>query len=124
MRILPELYWLAQFVFAVVFLLVVFSAEMSMSELYGFASFQFVLVGWRLWGSGRWLWLALVPPASTMAVWWLLMRWAIADDATMGGDGGGLLAAMASIVWCVIVYLAVGMWAGLRPEAALPTKRS
>jgi hypothetical protein len=117
-----QLYWLGQAAFALVFLAFSFSGGLSDTKLYIFAAIQLALVGWRLWIAGRWPWIALVPPMSTAALWYLLGHWAIAEDLKVGGDGAGLLAAMASLVWCLVAYVAAAVWVGFRPTVSRATK--
>jgi hypothetical protein len=108
--------------FAVAFFVVTSSGGLSVTALCGFAVFQLGFVGWRLWVAGRRPWFALVPPLSTAALWFLLGRLAVAEDAKVGGDGGGLIAAMTSMAWCVIIYVAAAIWAGAHPTASRVAK--
>jgi hypothetical protein len=71
----------------------------------GLAAIQLVLVAGRLWDAGQKPWLALAPPALTVAVWLIGMSWATGGD---GGDGDGLMAALAAAVACLVSYVAVG----------------
>jgi hypothetical protein len=118
----PQLYWLGQAAFVVVLLAVAFSSALSDTTLFVFAAIQLALVSWRLWIAGRWPWIALAPPLSTAALWYLLGRWAIGEDTKVGGDGAGLLAVMASMAWGLAIYIAAAIWAGSRPIVSRPVE--
>lgn len=110
---MAALYWVGQAIFVGVFVVVATSdgALSSAPMLIGAAAIQVVLVGWRLWLARAWPWLALVPPASTLALWYGL---GFIASREMGGDGLGLLAAMISFAWCALAYVALALWAGTR----------
>ena len=110
-----RLYWIGQCVFGIVFLALATSGDVSNGVLPISALIQLVLVGWRLWVARSWPWLALAPPASTLGLSYGLGLWAAREDAKWGGDGAGLLVGMASLGWCMLAYVVVGVWAGFRP---------
>lgn len=120
---MAALYWLAQAAFlALLFLIpplidaLPFSSDAQDTStttlLVGLALTQLGLVSWRLWISRSWLWVALLPPLSTAALWFATGPWAASE---VGGDGRGLIAAMLAFGWCAICYVGVAIWAGLRP---------
>lgn len=112
---MQQFYWFAQAAFVALFIVAATSASLSPNMLVGAGVIQLGLVGWRLRLSRAWIWVALIPPASTAAIWWGLGSWAVREDARWGGDGAGLVVAMVSFVWCPLAYAFVGLWAGLRP---------
>ena len=112
-------YWIAQAAFVVfAYLTVTKSDPLSQKVLIGSAALQFVLVSWRLWIANASTWLALVPPVSTVACWYVLGHWAVREDAKWGGDGAGLLTATVLTAWCVLAYATLAIWAGFRPGIA------
>lgn len=76
------------------------------------AVFQFTLVGWRLWNTGRMRWITVAPPLLTVGTWMLLTPWA---EKETGGDGRGLVVGMATAVVCVLSYVGVAILAGCAP---------
>jgi hypothetical protein len=108
---MEKLYWICQGIFAVALVTLATSGGFSEASLIGAAAIQLGLVGWRLWLARTWLWLVLIPPASTVAIWNGLGLWARKEE---GGDGAGLLAVMMSLAWCVLAYVGVALWAGAR----------
>lgn len=105
------LYWTAQALFAVAFVVAATSGGLSVTILAASAAIQLGLVGWRLWIARAKPWLALVPPTTTVALWYGLGFWAAKEQ---GGDGAGLLAVMVSAGWCVLAYTTIALWAGFR----------
>jgi hypothetical protein len=112
-------YWIAQAVFVVVaYLTVTKSDPLSEKVLIGSAAIQFVLVCWRLWIAGASTWLALAPPVSTVACWYVLGHWGVREGAEWGGDAAGLLTTTVPTAWCVLAYVTLAIWAGFRPGVA------
>jgi hypothetical protein len=111
-------YWIAQAVFAVAFAALVTSGGLSPATLIASAIIQLGLVGWRLWIARASPWVALVPPTTTVALWYGLGLWAAQE---VGGDGRGLLAVMISGGWGVLAYATIVIWAGLRERNSAAT---
>lgn len=118
-------YWIAQAVFVIFCFLPpvrdVTEPRAGAFLLLGLAAVQLALMGWRLWIAKSWPGLALAPPISTVGLWFALAPWAAAE---VGGDGRGLAAGMATIVWGLFSYFALGAWAGTRPVVARATTRT
>jgi hypothetical protein len=112
---MAPIYWWAQAAFVVSLPLIRLAALPWDLALLGLAAFQFALVSWGLWLGRSWPWLALAPPFSTAALWFGLGPWAASE---VGGDGRGLLVGMATVAWCLISYIGVGIWAGSQQAGA------
>lgn len=74
------------------------------------------LIPARLNDAGRRPWLPLMILAAVAGVVWLLGQWAVRQDQGDGGDGIGLLYAMASIVLIFISAAILIVWPGLLPS--------
>jgi hypothetical protein len=118
------LYWVAQSVFLAAFVLATTSGYLSTPVLAACAAAQLIIVGWRLMAARRQPWLALLPPITTMAIWYGLGHWAVYEDRKLGGDGAGLMAVMAAFAWCVLAYVGLGIWAGLQQPKASENRPS
>jgi hypothetical protein len=104
----PTSYWIGQGLFVLVF--AALFDRMSNLMILGLAALQFVLVAGRLWDAGLKPWLAMAPPALTLAFWLFGMLWAVA----VSGDpnGAGLMVLLLTALVCAVSYVAVGVVAG------------
>jgi len=112
------LYWTAQALFAVAFVVAATSGAISTTILAASAAVQLGLVSWRLWMARAKPWLALVPPTTTVALWYGLGFWAAKER---GSDGAGLLTMMVTAGWCVIAYATIAVWAGFQRTGPMPS---